>query len=1437
MADTKFYSTSPKIDVREAIDPIDGSLKRTLVFHSGISVEDYKTFMEMNHGFTFDVLELNGHTDDEPKEDCKNAPACYKDVYISKELAKAVAKDTKLIHICEGTLVPHDDKAFAEFRDDLGIIAENSKFIPSDSDKSCPFGERKELGAVLIYGVDAPVELDDNVLQGIPSKVIAIANEGSASLDSVYLGNNAIGNLSEADSKKNPSDLIKEGRLENPLCPSESYKDSAVAQYAIKYAAYIQNKEYESKNISYEEDIRECRKSLRDFFDRHIDTDIKITLIETSYSENKGKNYISEDEYRYGKTTASNLKSKMEDIHTELSTKVSDTMKDEAHKEWNGFKNQIESFMEREGVNGLESFDAFIKTLKLKEIVNQKTKEERCVDDIFKTLNDNTYSKKEIESVLFKTEIDEKFDKKIKEAEIAVEEAEETHDSRIIEAANKELNKIKAAQKQHEKNIENFHEKTEKLKDILPWQNAKLDSLETLLSSFPTSLRTFNEVASDARRQYEKKDKDKKPIDGIDEDAVYSSLKGTFQSDEELVEFKQNLTNMIAKHREIMAAATNANNLHIEIILGEKTEELHKLSDEIQEANKNVEKVLKDHPIDSDEYKDAKKACDKAQADYDEKKEEFNEIIQRERATVKDKIFAQYTPEYTATAEKGKTLRQKLGTPKTRKTKFGKAMDVILDGPFKDLTGKDCKDLIKTFYREIAKKQNRDLITEEERNFVTNKLLELAQHVGLYNYAVRKQEAFNKRINNEPSLSQGTYMFMSSRVVSGHGNFSNMKFSNCVCVDDPDKESMKDNIRKNQNVIVNNIIAKSVMTKSDLIDNGWKLIVSDLMNNEKMSKKEAERIANDKSAEERLDAAFGKMADGAKEVNRWFLGLAEAYKDMDADTLDSDAIREEIYNKVQEFWQTRNDEDKEVMRSLFDGLDFNPNTGEIYDLEEKLSVADADNVIVIDSSSMMGDGNFVGTNATGLHVHEERTAFGYQAFKKIMKDEINKRGVEVNELKDRLGLSGSGDVDYTEGFGAWRDVIKGNIETLSNKSIPSCEDPKKKYALEKKLQDFKRLQQIYEPWAKVNLLYNNNNTKEKWIANKNEALKAQDDLIRKFENTYHNQKTKDYNSRQDVFSMVYEQLSDQQKFEWNALHIKRQDILKYLEYPTFGRGFFSCNKDLVNTKTTISGPNPEVLAGEQSFSYNSETERCGNGKDAFSVCVDDEVFKKKLYEKSLIRKGKLLCGKENVKAALKQLDFRLLSLEQALIEMAVEALKLLFSLAGDAAKLTEKATRHFRSTLYHNIIQDQKDRQELFIMMNDDSKTMDIMKKLGDDHPNSIKNAVIKLFGDENYRKIMQLSKEDNNPKAAKALMLKLANDKYKKITARWDHFIGRVAQSGITKIDGRDAGELAMKKAQKLIAELYDDITLKGGRSAAKQVLHTAHRSVLSGNNMRAKV
>ena len=132
---------------------------------------------------------------------------------------------------------------------------------------------------------------------------------------------------------------------------------------------------------------------------------------------------------------------------------------------------------------------------------------------------------------------------------------------------------------------------------------------------------------------------------------------------------------------------------------------------------------------------------------------------------------------------------------------------------------------------------------------------------------------------------------------------------------------------------------------------------------------------------------------------------------------------------------------------------------------------------------------------------------------------------------------------------------------------------------------------------------------------------------------------------------------------------------------------------------------------------------------------------------------------------------------------------------------------------------------------------MDIMKKLGDDHPNSIKNAVIKLFGDENYRKIMQLSKEDNNPKAAKALMLKLANDKYKKITARWDHFIGRVAQSGITKIDGRDAGELAMKKAQKLIAELYDDITLKGGRSAAKQVLHTAHRSVLSGNNMRAKV
>ena len=94
------------------------------------------------------------------------------------------------------------------------------------------------------------------------------------------------------------------------------------------------------------------------------------------------------------------------------------------------------------------------------------------------------------------------------------------------------------------------------------------------------------------------------------------------------------------------------------------------------------------------------------------------------------------------------------------------------------------------------------------------------------------------------------------------------------------------------------------------------------MNNEKMSKKEAERIANDKSAEERLDAAFGKMADGAKEVNRWFLGLAEAYKDMDADTLDSDAIREEIYNKVQEFWQTRNDEDKEVMRSLFDGLDY-----------------------------------------------------------------------------------------------------------------------------------------------------------------------------------------------------------------------------------------------------------------------------------------------------------------------------------------------------------------------------------------------------------------------------------------------------------------------------------------------------------------------------------
>lgn len=1367
--------------------------KNALVFHPGINRDDLLLFKEMNPDLfegenKFEKLIIDGHFPEEGPENRRNTDECMKDVYLPKEVSEIIGSETRILEIAKGTTSSPDQRQFDDFnRTDLCLVFKNAIGISPNPDGSGVFANRSIGGARYEGDTDRPVSVADKTFQNSSIGALFLIQKGH---DAVNLGNFSYGKATEADVAKNPNELNREGFFDKQI---QNANHNEYVQQFISYSLGVSKKDKISERNECIKDIDEDMQKIREIMDRDNFDSAALkdasTLIDTVYTE----------------TLEDGTKTRLEFGSPE--TKDDKTPKTEGD---DGPKNEGNNDYRR----GRADFEKLYKSMKdhherISENLNKTSKileadlnniknlfEDGKSADLGLAIQVESSDKKNKKTVALWDDFDEieknRLDKDaldviVNNRNVNIDSDYESEYKKFEEWKKKNPEEAKDPEKNYSgykdyKNAENaykaYHDVVgDKDKDgKLAKLNDNISKAEKKLENIDKLLEAFPSSFDQLRKLANKARKELgKNNNKQDSDGNVFDENKAYVALEEKIKNDQQL----AEFTKSLISTRNQMQVYLE---NAKTEQ--KLAIDIASGSENLKlhSLDKEGKRDSDEYRDLQKKRD----------------VINEAAGFKNTILGRYTPEYVDTASRVKSIWETMlvdsETEKSLKFLMG------IDEKGKQKTPEElAKDLTNT--KEVAghlKKvqgfiERNEFLQEAEKEELLNLFKNMNQICGSVVHlseTIEANDIAKRDYETDPSKKSGIYLAMGENQNAGDGVGCGVNFYAVTNLDDPQHKEEKAMIEKEQANIVRKIAAKAAMKKA-----------------------EREQIKNSKKKDPNVESILS-----------WFCSIK------------ADDSPSKIFNDFKTKWNNGTKKEKGILKDLFDGLAFNPDTGEILELA---GIKVEDKILHASSTSRWGDLCYSGTNLQGV-AFSESTPQRFMAFRRYAETEVKKYERTVEHLKKKLGYSGIDiDLDITEGLGAWQNKIKDNQRSLTSQFGKET-DEAKKIALQNQLRDLNALDQVYGKWVAAKKLRDNYDTREKFEKLKNEGLVAIERKIREFAEVHANNKTKDFDTHQDVFSMKYDQLSNEEKQIWNDLHAQRNIILKFGNKAKLGKGCFSGNEKHVEGETQIFGV---AAKGEYFGCHNSETMSFRKGQ-LLATDITDETLKKKYYQGSKIHWIKAKIRKENLKEAFKEAfkEFRYLSLEDALIQDIVELFKLALGITSFMKDFGEKHTRDLRMSIYKKILNDNNERTKLFVMLNNENNTAQFMRMLDDDNPNAIKNSILKLFGSKEYEKIMAWKDAADTDEKKSELFLNIINMTNKKWTSlqqRWNEKITLMAENGISNINGLgvDKNEIYLK-----LVETYEKLRATGGEKAARSNLNAALKNnnnlhtVLDGMQKAAK-
>lgn len=608
-------------------------------------------------------------------------------------------------------------------------------------------------------------------------------------------------------------------------------------------------------------------------------------------------------------------------------------------------------------------------------------------------------------------------------------------------------------------------------------------------------------------------------------------------------------------------------------------------------------------------------------------------------------------------------------------------------------------------------REKKDLLERKEK--IKKIIRSISDYYGL-SRSTEKRLAILEEFSHKHKKQEGTYVELPSKLWVGD-NFLSCRKTEIHSATDPGKRLFNEEVNNFAKKTINAIYAACVVNKESFWQTGLHSILlaqdgeidgknlqyflqlkdpiagyNDVVKDKPELQVTKESLTN-RGIEHRLKKLNKSDRQQTEEVFNFVFDMAKEppkeYSEEKAKALD-----QKISSIVQ-----MGDKALEELRKVLPSLDLTPD-GHVLDLQQAFLMKDSDNVLVTAEGSKFGDNCLCFTNCRGIYVGHSKNE--YRHFRKWAQNAYlkNKKNVAVL-IKQRMGITMGkpGDKD-AEQCGGLRDDIKASIVKLQSKmnGAPSITDqkgdkqkqtPKEEYLEE--LKNWQTLLETYEEYTASREIWEANNTEEKWLQNKSNALRDVSERIDHFEKLHATTKTKDFKTHEDVYTMEREALSDDNRAEYDKLIAERDAILKDPKKVVAGMHFCSEGKQMGNDKTMLVGG--DINAGHNSFSNNPEVIELHKNKPETNI--KEDVMQKNLYEQSDVFRGRMLMAKEKLKEVFDSRHFRYMRLEEACLDILVNLFKIIFNLTTWTARTLEREIRSAktRSGVYNRNIDEAKE--------------------------------------------------------------------------------------------------------------------------------------------------
>ena len=533
----------------------------------------------------------------------------------------------------------------------------------------------------------------------------------------------------------------------------------------------------------------------------------------------------------------------------------------------------------------------------------------------------------------------------------------------------------------------------------------------------------------------------------------------------------------------------------------------------------------------------------------------------------------------------------------------------------------------------------------------------LSDSLGRYQNYIRKIKALeslrdNLKVDGKAHMEIGARVCMGDNVLS----FRNVDMQSST---DPGKENFDSEIKKATRDFVSAVETYSTVIKSSLVRNSKEKKFS-----------EQEKIADfvDKSVEEwkktLKERDDKKLVRGIKkeQIENVKKNLYELVYNKDV----SNDINT-LNDKLSSLWNS-GDVGKQMFTQWFGkGVEIDPETGNCVRVMGIDEMKKAKNLLVLSDGSLVGDNCFCNNNIDGVAVSEHGSD-EYKHFYNHVKDKVllNKENID-SKLKEYNLLS----KDATETDkepGSYLEAIDQVIRN-SEASVGKKDDKDKVKITPEDLENLREFREEYVKYSNDRTILNKNRTYEDFIHNRSFALQKINERIEAFEESFRNQKNQNLKTGKTEYSMKPEQLSSEQRQEYNKLIEQRDAILANMGGIKVGNHFMS-NQNPENDVFAIVG-NKKIETGKECFSNINTSKGILESHDGrFGSDITDDVVRKDRYINSNINYGRLLMGLDNIGQFFKNAPrIEYVRTGQAVFETILELLKLFGKGVGDLVRL------------------------------------------------------------------------------------------------------------------------------------------------------------------------